>query len=232
MPWPAPGAKLSVAAGLLAILPAWADMPARPPRTNQARMARVASYLQPYYCAELIEQPINRSRQKNLACVLPGKQDSRLVIGTHYDRTGGGRGVADNWSGIVTLTRLLAHHANQPRYHTLEFVAFGEEETGTLRVDRRSDTRLKHLFRDTARILALPAREAGLRDLESDWIPFQRAGVPVLAVHSINHHTQGILHQPRDRRAALDRQALENADRLLFAVLARLNQPVFGTTAR
>jgi hypothetical protein len=53
-----------------------------------------------------------------------------IVIGAHYDFTGGGCGAVDNWSGIVALAHLYKTIGNFTPRKNILFVAFDREEEG------------------------------------------------------------------------------------------------------
>jgi Zn-dependent M28 family amino/carboxypeptidase len=78
----------------------------------------------------LIEQPVKRSQQPNIICTLPGEGGGTIVIGGHFDFSGSGEGVVDNWSGAALLPSLYEALAGQARRHTLVFVGFTDEERG------------------------------------------------------------------------------------------------------
>ncbi len=83
-------------------------------------------------CAEdkLTEQPITGSKLPNLICVLPGKTDSVILVGAHFDHVDVGDGVVDNWSGASMLPSLYQALNTEPRRHTFIFLAFAGEEKG------------------------------------------------------------------------------------------------------
>jgi Zn-dependent M28 family amino/carboxypeptidase len=61
---------------------------------------------------------------------LPGKTNSTIVIGGHFDFITRGRGIVDDWSGVALLPSLYQALKSRPRQHTYVFVAFAAEETG------------------------------------------------------------------------------------------------------
>ena len=64
---------------------------------------------------------------------LAGKQDSILIVSSHYDTNRNGPGVIDNGSGSVAVLELarLVHEAKVHLDHTIIFVMFDLEEIGT-----------------------------------------------------------------------------------------------------
>lgn len=67
---------------------------------------------------------------RNLVVTLDGSGKDIIVIGAHYDKTGGGCGAIDNWSGIVIIANLFDELRKRDLTKTVKFVAFGSEETG------------------------------------------------------------------------------------------------------
>lgn len=67
---------------------------------------------------------------ENLVLVKPGESPETIVIGAHYDMTGGGCGAIDNWTGQVAVARLYRTLRDIPFKKTLVFAAFGREEQG------------------------------------------------------------------------------------------------------
>lgn len=105
------------------------------PSFNRARQEAITAWWQTT-CPEFREQNVPRFREDNLICRIPGESDQLIVIGAHFDKVGVGKGVADNWSGIVLIDAVLKHVVSsgvkpeaRPKY-TLEFVAFAAEEDG------------------------------------------------------------------------------------------------------
>ncbi|HIG43502.1 MAG: M28 family peptidase [bacterium] len=99
------------------------------PGHNRARAKFVLKTWESH-CPGATIQDIARSRYDNYICLIPGKRDDKVVVGAHYDKVGEGKGIADNWSGVMITSQLIEYFVhNQPEY-TLEFVAFAEEERG------------------------------------------------------------------------------------------------------
>src|SRR5438552_160989 len=78
----------------------------------------------------LSEQPVEKSKQPNVICMLPGSSDKVIIIGAHFDRVPEGDGVVDNWSGASLLPSLYEAVKNEPRKHTYVFIGFTDEEQG------------------------------------------------------------------------------------------------------
>lgn len=79
------------------------------------------------------EQAVKGSKQPNLICAVVGTGESprKIVVGAHFDCTGGD-GVVDNWSGAILLPSLSQFLRESPHRHTFEFVGFAAEENGLL----------------------------------------------------------------------------------------------------
>jgi hypothetical protein len=78
----------------------------------------------------LSEQPVPGFREPNVICVLPGENETTIIVGAHFDNIGAGHGVIDNWSGGILLPTLYESLKVLPRKHTFIFVAFSAEEAG------------------------------------------------------------------------------------------------------
>ena len=93
-----------------------------------------------------IDVKVIRKRVRNVVGILPGENNSGLVIGAHYDHLGLGglyslaaeatdqvhNGADDNASGVAGLLELSRWFAQQRSQHTLIFIAFAGEELGLL----------------------------------------------------------------------------------------------------
>src|SRR5437660_8843298 len=78
----------------------------------------------------LSEQPVEKSKQPNVICMLPGSSDKVIIVGAHFDRVSEGDGVVDNWSGASLLPSLYEAVKIEPRKHTYIFIGFTDEEKG------------------------------------------------------------------------------------------------------
>jgi Zn-dependent M28 family amino/carboxypeptidase len=72
------------------------------------------------------------SRSPNVICTLPGESGAVILTGAHFDFSGRGKGVVDNWSGAALLPSLYQSLADRPRRHTFVFVGYTGEEAGLL----------------------------------------------------------------------------------------------------
>lgn len=223
------------------------------PETNEARAARAHGYLA-QSCDDVRASRIRGSRFSNYVCTLPGSIDDRIVIGAHYDKTAKGAGIADNWTGVVIVSRLVSYFAQHRPHHTLAFVMFGEEEPGmrgsnsyvrdesvddiiaminvdTLGVDiatidKRSDDRLECLAHSVASRAGVAVRSLNVRQTTGDWEPFKQRQVPILNLHALDRKSaRSLVHTRRDRREAVDDTHLNDAWRLTLNLIVNLDDP-------
>jgi Zn-dependent M28 family amino/carboxypeptidase len=84
-------------------------------------------------CGEHIsELAVDRVKQPDLVCILPGQTDRVIIVGAHFDHVDAGDGVVDNWAGASLLPTLYQGLRTAPRQHTFVFVSFSGEEKGEL----------------------------------------------------------------------------------------------------
>ncbi len=84
-------------------------------------------------CGDHISEPaVDRVKQPDLVCVLPGQTERVIIVGAHFDHVDAGDGVVDNWSGASLLPTLYQGLRTAPRQHTFIFVSFSGEEKGEL----------------------------------------------------------------------------------------------------
>lgn len=98
------------------------------PGANRLREQAVTAYFTEH-CPGVFLDRVNTRAGNNIICRLNGDSKKRIVVGAHFDQKGGGHGVADNWSGIVLITRLLSELSQKKLHYTWEFVAFAGEES-------------------------------------------------------------------------------------------------------
>lgn len=222
------------------------------PRENQLRDRLAARYL-----AELCPRPITstaipNSDQQNHACMISGAVSARFVIGAHYDRVGGGSGIADNWSGVVLLATLLNYFVQNPPHHSLEFVMFGEEEdlmrgaeahiredgvdgvvamfnldtlgVGRPTIDTRTDNAIECTALKVAAAHGIETRSINLSTSSGDWEPYQRRDIPVLNLHSLNRNTQRIVHSYRDHERAVKKADWLSAGKIALDTIRALDK--------
>lgn len=97
---------------------------------NSERRARLQKLFEEAGCGKLADEPVAGSELGNLVCRLPGETEAVIAVGAHFDRTGAGEGVVDNWTGAALLPSLYEAAAAAPRRHTFLFLAFTDEEKG------------------------------------------------------------------------------------------------------
>jgi hypothetical protein len=102
------------------------------PEENGQRWRKIKDLFRTAGCGDdrLSEQPVPGSPEPNVICVLPGENETTIIVGAHFDNYGAGQGVIDNWSGAVLLPTLFESLKVLPRKHTFIFVAFAAEEAG------------------------------------------------------------------------------------------------------
>ena len=66
----------------------------------------------------------------NLAVRIPGKVESRIIVGAHFDSWDLGQGAMDNGLGIAQLYALAAALRGTVPHHTVELIWFNGEEQG------------------------------------------------------------------------------------------------------
>ena len=215
----------------------------KPPFSNHEREKRVAQYFS-NVCPLLLLQKIGEDTADNIICRIKGKHDFKIVVGAHYDRIGGGYGVADNWSGIVLISRLIAELKLIKPEATWEIIAFGAEESavlgskayvrdnntdgilaminvdtlgmGSVRIDSRSDTHLKCIAKDLANRIGIKMSSASLPGTTGDWEPFKRQGVSVLNIHSLDRRSMRKVHTRKDSARAISDDGMQDAWLFLF----------------
>lgn len=95
------------------------------------RRLRLRELFETAGCTQLEDLPVKHFAP-NLACSTPGKLDSVILIGAHFDFVDRGKGVVDNWSGASLLPSLFESIGKLPRRHRFVFVGFTAEEQGLL----------------------------------------------------------------------------------------------------
>ncbi len=98
-----------------------------PPFRNRDREDAVVQYFFEA-CPQVQLQRINKYSGHNIICRMPGREKKRIIVAAHFDRIGAGRGVADNWSGIVLMSKLITELSKHNLHFTWEVIAFGAEE--------------------------------------------------------------------------------------------------------
>lgn len=207
------------------------------PKSNRARQQLIESWWADH-CNDSFTHDLPGKRSRNVICRVEGEQPDVLVIGAHFDKVQPGRGVADNWSGVVVLDALVRHFQDRTPGITLEFVAFAAEEPGMfgskaylrqtgrniiamLNLDtlglqstiiaKESDAELACEATAIAEALEYPIRQRSWSKITGDWEPFIRKGIPALSLHSVDGKTIRRIHHRKDRAGNVDLVYLEHA---------------------
>lgn len=101
---------------------------ARAPNANKARAELLLTELRAAGCSNAHITKGTLARDRNVLCSLPGESEQTIVVAAHFDKTGRGRGIADNWTGVTLLPRLYAEIAAHKPRHSFLFIGFAEEE--------------------------------------------------------------------------------------------------------
>ena len=75
-------------------------------------------------------ETFDKEKAANVIVKLPGKTAETIVIGAHYDRTGLGCGVTDNWTGIAIIAHIYRTLRPMEMQKSYVFVGFDREEEG------------------------------------------------------------------------------------------------------
>lgn len=101
----------------------------RATRGNAERKAELVRLFRDAGC-EPQEQIVASSKLPNVLCTIPGTTKHTILITAHYDMTGPGLGVGDNWGSASLLPSLFQAFANDHPRQTLVFIGFSDEERG------------------------------------------------------------------------------------------------------
>lgn len=218
------------------------------PPTNKQRQATIERWWQSS-CSDYRQMDLPGRRSSNLICRIPGDSAQTIVIGAHFDKVQKGKGVADNWSGIVILDALVQTFQSTKHTFSLEFVAFAAEEPGlfgaraylqqqdlpiqamvnldTIGLQRliiggESDPALACQALNIAEALGVETRVKSWHKITGDWERFARAGIPVLSMHSVDRSTVKQIHSRRDKAGNVDLGLLAEAYQVAANVLAQI----------
>ena len=107
------------------------------PQTDDERADRLIELFQQAGLTEVHKQEVQRlgppaakpdAGPFNVIALLPGKSETRIVVGAHTDFSKVGMGIIDDWSGAALLANLAQTLKPLPRNHTFVFVGFTLEE--------------------------------------------------------------------------------------------------------
>lgn len=174
------------------------------------------------------------------------KPDEILVVGGHLDSVPFAPGANDNASGVAAMLEVARLLADVPTARTVHFVAFGAEEVGLLGSDyyarNRAGTKIGMINLDMVgdgpvMLVANSAGSGGLLDAaervagrlglrlersrsgSSDHVTFERAGVPVVFIHTGD---DGVYHTPMDLVGHIQPQLLAQAASLAAGLVLEL----------
>lgn len=215
------------------------------PSFNRAREEQIIAWWQTT-CPDFRQQKVRKSRQDNLICRIQGQLDTKVVVGAHFDKVGVGKGVADNWSGIVLIDALMQDFAKTKPKHTIEFVAFTEEEDGLigsktyvdelesdvvaminldtigltdLVIAGRSDPRLACQVEKIAKQMPIKVSRKYWKDISSDWERFADKDIPAVGLHSVTRQTLRRIHHRRDKPGNVSLKHMADAYVLAIGLL-------------
>jgi putative aminopeptidase FrvX len=102
------------------------------PRKNADRFAEMKKQFEDAGCkgAALTEQAVRDAKLPNLVCTLKGESDDKIIVGAHFDQSGGGEGAVSNWTGASLLPSLYQSIKGESRHLTFVFVGFTDQEKG------------------------------------------------------------------------------------------------------
>lgn len=215
------------------------------PSFNRGRQEEIESWWQAS-CPEFIRQNVRRSRQDNLICRIQGKSESKIVVGAHFDKVSVGKGVADNWSGVVLIDALMQDFKHAATQYTIDFVAFAEEEEGLygskeyvaqldtpvvaminldtigltdLVIDGKSDDTLACQVQAIASEMSIKVTRKYWKDISSDWERFADEDIPAVGLHSVTRKTLRRIHHRRDKPGNVSLDHMDKAYRLATALI-------------
>ncbi len=222
------------------------------PYLNREREVQVAEYFSG--CPELKRQAVSSRHGNNILCRIQGTSQDTIVVGAHFDRIGPGPGIADNWSGIVLLSRLLDEIRASTPGHTWLLIAFAGEESmlagslrfvkdnnlddvtamlnvdtlglGYTRIDNRSDPQLRCTALALASSLGIDVRRSSLPQTTGDWEPFRSRGIPVLNLHSLVRQDLKIVHTRKDTFKRMDHERFADAWQLVLNLQQTLDDQI------
>jgi len=221
-------------------------------RDNDARHAILVQLFRGSGC-DVTEQAFARAKPPNVICTMPGTSARRILVTAHFDRTGPGLGVGDNWASASLLPSFYdALRATNPR-HTIVFIGFSEEEEGLvgarhylrstnlddidamINIDgagmaatrvwgTKSNRKLVRRLRELAKEMNLEVVDSSLDGSGiMDSFPFHERGVPVLSIHGLAPGNYGIPHSRHDDFHAVDVRHLDDTYRLVLRMIQELD---------
>ena len=101
-------------------------------RGNAARHAALVKLFREAGCRSVTDAPVEGMELPNVLCTIRGTTDRMILVTAHYDMTGPGLGIGDNWGSASLLPTLHETFAGSKPRHTLVFIGFAEEEQGLI----------------------------------------------------------------------------------------------------
>ena len=180
-----------------------------------------------------------------------------IVIGGHFDSVPRSPGANDNASGVATLMEAARVLASVPTARTIQFVPFSGEELGLFGSAAFASERRQGVvaminldmvgWGERLMVGNSPGREGAAVDTAlqiaqrlgievnrfragaSDHVSFERHGIPTIFFH---RGVDPAYHRPTDVPANVDPKHLEEAARLLVALIQDLSQVRSSATPR
>ena len=163
----------------------------------------------------------------NVRVSVPGRSqlDQPVYVTAHHDCVKAGRGIVDNWSGVVALVELAERFLQYPLNRPVRLVSFAYEETGPygfaigsehyLRVHCRdsafANVNLEclgpsplHYWTYDARLTPAGIPESRFWGVPSDAVRFQQYGHPSITFDGISACSRQVIHTQWDNIDAID----------------------------
>lgn len=101
-------------------------------KSNAARRLALERMFREAGCrgAHLSWQAVPTAELPNVICTLPGETDRVIIVSAHFDMTGPGLGVGDNWASTSLLPSVYEALRDRKSKHTFLFIGFTDEEKG------------------------------------------------------------------------------------------------------
>lgn len=207
----------------------WAELDL-PKLTLRERETRLEHLLLPLIHQDLRYRtiPLNfQPETQNYEVTVPGLNRSLppLVFCSHHDYIGSGRGVVDNWTGVLGVLALLQEAIVSPLNHTTIYLWFAEEERGQRGSRYYTDyflptrpacvVNLECLgcqplaYAEAYTPMAIPAQapESHYWDTPSDSYNFVKHKIPTVTLDGLSTDDKNFvspLHNTRDTRDAIN----------------------------
>jgi len=100
------------------------------PRDPADRIKTLRTLFQKGGCPQVMEQQVPGQDVPNLMCILPGQEESTLVVGASSDYRSDDATTPDGWSTLTALPLLAESLSLVPHRFTLMFIAFTGHQNG------------------------------------------------------------------------------------------------------